>query len=208
NTLLAIDTRALIAATGKVVRADEFARVVEAHEIVRSAREHADRIRRDAVADIEDLRSQVSEETRLEAHAEFAASIVATTARIEAAFVGLEGRIVNTVMNAVQQILGELDDRALLQRIIRRALAQARSQKSLRLRVSTEQYEVANAVIGEILHDFPEVEFVDVVGEPSRRRGTCILDSEFGSIDASLDIQVASLRRGLADAFVGRRPGA
>jgi len=56
-----------------------------------------------------------------------------------------------------------------------------------------------------VLVQFPEIEFVDVVKDPAGVPGMCVLESEFGIVDASLDSQIAAVREGLIRAFVGKR---
>jgi len=44
--------------------------------------------------------------------------------------------------------------------------------------------------------------------DASAAPGTCVLESEFGAIDASLDVQLAAVRRGLVSAFIDKRVAA
>lgn len=205
---VSIDTAKLVGLTGKVAKADEFAKLVEAQEVLSQAHEYA-RTSRRSMDDQRDaaVRSGYEEGER-QARAEFAQTITETTAHIESAFVGLEARIVNTVMTAVRQILGELDERIVVQRIIRRVLVEARAQKSLRLRVSASQFEAAKEALAVVLQDLPEVEFIDVIKDPQAAAGTCILESEFGAVDASLDTQLMAVQRGLVSSMMSKRPAA
>jgi len=143
-----------------------------------------------------------------EARTEFSASVVATVTEMETAFLRLEPRIVNTVMSALQQILGQIDERGLMEQLIRRVLGEARNRKQLRLRVAAVQFDSINQWLAEVLREFPDVEFIDLLKDPAAAPGTCVLESEFGAIDASLDVQLAAVRRGLMSAFIERRVAA
>lgn len=203
---MSVDTTKLVGLTGKVAKASEFASLMEAHEILAQAREYARRSRR-ALDEQRDaaIRSGYEEGER-QAREEFAQTITETTAHMESAFVGLEARIVNTVMTAVRHILGELDERVLVERVVRRVLAEARAEKSLRLRVASSQFDTARQALAEVLKDFPDIEFIDVIKDPQAAAGTCVLESEFGAVDASVETQLVAVRRGLISSMMNKRP--
>lgn len=205
TALLSIDRASLAAGRDVVIKADEFATLVEARETLRLARRAAEQMRATVDAEIEQARRRGYEAGLREARAELSAQIAETKAQLEHSFVSLEGRIVQTVLKAVQQILGHTNDRALLEPLIRRVLAQSNSTTPMRLRVSAEQFDAANDAVASLLKEFPQVEWIDVAKDPNATRGTCVLETEFGVIDGSIDTQLAALRRGLLNAFVGKR---
>lgn len=205
SALLSIDRAALIAGRNPVIKADEFTAMVEARETVRLAQRAADQLRATTEAEIEQARRRGYEAGLREARAELSTQIAETKAQLEHSFASLEARIVQTVLKAVQQILANTSDRALLEPLIRRVLAQANGDSPLRLRVSAEQFDAANDAVSSLLKEFPQVEWIDVAKDPNASRGTCVLESEFGVIDGSIDTQLAALRRGLLNAFVGKR---
>ncbi|GFE82384.1 Yop proteins translocation protein L [Steroidobacter agaridevorans] len=205
TALLSIDRASLAAGRDVVIKADEFATLVEARETLRLARRAAEQMRATVDAEIEQARARGYEAGLREARAELSTQIAETKAQLEHAFVSLEGRIVQTVLKAVQQILGHTNDRALLEPLIRRVLGQSNSTTPMRLRVSAEQFDAANDAVASLLKEFPQVEWIDVAKDPNATRGTCVLETEFGVIDGSIDTQLAALRRGLLNAFVGKR---
>src|SRR5688500_11924793 len=109
SMLVSIDRAKLAGATGKIVKAREFTQLVAAGEVLEEARRYAGELRAGAEAAIDAARKQGHEQGVQQARAELSTLIAETTANIESAFVGLEARIVNTVMGAVQQILRETD---------------------------------------------------------------------------------------------------
>ena len=52
-----------------------------------------------------------------------------------------------------------------------------------------------------------EVDVVELQKSPQAAPGSCVLESEYGRVDASLATQLAAVRMGLIKAFVGRRDG-
>jgi type III secretion protein L len=205
TALLSIDRASLVAGRGAVVKADEFTTLVEARETLRLARRAAEQQRTTVEAEIEQARRRGYETGLRDARAELSSQIAETKAQLEHSFTSLEGRIVQTVLKAVQQILASTSDRAMLEPLIRRVLAQSNTDTPLRLRVCADQFDAANEAVASLLKEFPQVEWIDVAKDPNAARGTCVLESEFGVIDGSIDTQLAALRRGLLNAFVGKR---
>ena len=130
--MVSLDKGKLAAASGKIVKAEHFTRLMEANEIVAAANRHAAELQTTIEVKIEEARKAGYQEGIRLAREEFAASIIETTAKINSAFINLEARIVNTVMNAVQQILGEFGEREVMESIIRRVLSDARAEKNCR----------------------------------------------------------------------------
>lgn len=205
NPVVRLDKAALAVAGGKVVKAETFARLAEAEEILAEARQHAATLRARLEEDQERARQAGFAQGEEAGRAELATALAEATGRIESAFLGLEARIVNTVMNAVEEILGETGERAVMERAIRRVLAQARSETRLRLRVAEADFPMVNGLLTEILQDHPDITFVDVAKDPKAAAGTCVLETDFGVVDASLETQLAAVRSGLINAFVGHR---
>lgn len=203
-----VDLHKLAGATGPIVKRADFAALVEAKEIVAAAARHNEELKAKMQEQVAAARAAGYEAGMQQARADFSATVVETVAQMETAFSRLEMRIVNTVMGALQQILGRLEQRAVMEQLVRRVLNEARDRKQLRLRVSASQYDAVNEWLGAVIKDFPDIEFIDVLKDPHAAAGTCVLESEFGAIDASLDVQLAAVRRGLTSAFVDKRVAA
>jgi type III secretion protein L len=203
-----IDKGKLASGGTPVVKKEAFAALIEAQEIVARAHRYGEALKAEMHEQVEAARRAGYEAGLQEARVDFSATVVSTVAEMETAFARLELRIVNTVMSALQQILGRIDDRSLMEQLVRRVLSQSRQGKELRLRVAAGQFDEVNRWLSEVIKEFPEIEFVDVVKDASATPGTCVLESEFGAIDASLDVQLAAVRRGLVSAFIDKRVAA
>lgn len=203
-----IDKGKLAAAGTPIVKKEEFSALLEARDIVAQARRYGEALKAELHEQVEAARRAGYVAGTEEARIDFSATVVSTVAEMETAFARLELRIVNTVMGALQQILGRIDDRTLMEQLVRRVLSQSRQGKELRLRVSAAQFDEVNRWLSDVIKEFPDIEFVDVVKDASAMPGTCVLESEFGAIDASLDVQLAAVRRGLVSAFIEKRVAA
>ena len=203
--MILMDRARLASADGKVIKADDFAVLTTAQETLAKACQRAAEIVALAESERDAALRQGRELGIEQGRADYAATMVEATARMESAFVCLEARLVKTVMDALQAILHEIGERAVMERLVRRTLANASRTNALRLVVAAQQFEMVNALLAPVLVQFPEIEFVDVVKDPAGVPGMCVLESEFGIVDASLDSQIAAVREGLIRAFVGKR---
>lgn len=203
-----IDKGKLASVGTPVVKKEEFLALLEAKDIIARAHRYGEALKADMHEEVAAARRAGYEAGLKEARTDFSATVVATVAEMEAAFARLELRIVNTVMGALQQILGRIDDRTLMEQLVRRVLSQSRQGKQLRLRVAAGQFDEVNQWLSEVIKEFPDIEFVDVFKDAAAAPGTCVLESEFGAIDASLDVQLAAVKRGLVSAFIEKRVAA
>ena len=208
SAAILIDKGKLASAATPVVKKQEFSALLEAHEIVAQAHRYGETLKAQMHEQVEAAQRAGYEAGLKEARTDFSTTVVATVAEMETAFARLELRIVNTVMGALQQILGRIDDRTLMEQLVRRVLSQSRQGKQLRLRVAAGQFDEVNRWLSEVIKEFPDIEFVDVLKDATATPGTCVLESEFGAIDASLDVQLAAVRRGLVSAFIDKRVAA
>jgi type III secretion protein L len=208
NGSVIIDKGKLAALSGVVARHEEFAVQAETQQILREAHRYCATLRASMEEQVEAARRAGYEAGERAAREDFAASMTTVVAQMEIAFSRLEMRIVNTVMNALQQVLRQIDQRVVMERLVRQVLAEARGEKRLHLRVCAEQFDDVNLWLSGVLREFPEVEFVDVLKDSAAVYGTCVLESELGSVDASLDVQLAAVRRGLVNAFIDKRVAA
>lgn len=203
--MLLMDRGKLASADGKVIKANDFAQLASAQEALAQATRRAAEI----VALAETQRAAAIREGRElgieQGRAEYAASMVEATARMESSFICLEARLVKTIMDALQAILHDIGERTVMERLVRRTIANSSRKHALRLIVASQQFDTVNALLSSVLAEFPEIEFVDVVQDPAGVPGMCVLESEFGIVDASLDTQLAAIRAGLIRAFVGKR---
>jgi len=200
-----MDRGKLASADGKVIKASDFTQLATAQETLAQAGRRAAEIVALAETQREAAIRQGRELGIEQGRAEYAASMVEASARMDSSFISLEARLVKTVMDALQAILHEIGDRTVMESLVRRTIANSSRKNSFRLVVASQQFDTVKALLSSVLAEFPEVEFVDVVQDPAGVPGMCVLESEFGIVDASLETQVAAIRAGLIRAFVGKR---
>ena len=72
-----------------------------------------------------------------------------------------------------------------------------RTQKHVTLKVASDMVETVRARVSELTTDFPTVETFDVVEDPRLKGAACVLETEAGVADASVETQLAAIEKSL-----------
>ena len=188
-------------ATCKIVRAEEIAALVEAQEVIQAAKQEVERIKAEATQVYEAEKKRGYEEGLAEGKMRMAEQMMSMAAKTVDYFASVETKVVEIVTNALKRILGSVNEDELIVRVVRNALAVARNQKQVTLRVSPPQVDMLKQKVNEILADYPGITCLDVVGDSRLSKGGCILETETGIVDASVDVQVEAIRKALVKSF-------
>ena len=189
----------------RVVKAEDFATAHDARSIIDQANAEAERIVAEARQVFDRERARGYEEGREAARLETARQMIDAVSRVVDYLGSVEQDMVDIVARALERILGEIGDKELVVRVVKNALAAVRNEKHLTLRVAPDQVATVKARMNEILSLYPIVVDVQVVGDGRLRATGCILESEIGVIDASLDGQIAALKKSFETIFGERR---
>jgi type III secretion protein L len=190
---------------GRVIKADEFAASRDARAIVDAARADAQRILTEAKEISERERQRAFEEGRDAARLEMSEQMIDTVGHVVDYLGKVEHEMVDVVGLALERILGEIGDKELVVRVVKNALAAVRNEKHLTLRVAPGQVATVKERMNEILSHYPIIVDIQVVGDGRLSPTGCILESEIGVIDASLDGQIGALKKSFEKIFGERR---
>jgi type III secretion protein L len=187
----------------KIVSAEEYQVYLDAESLIARARQQAEQIVAEAQSEYERRTVEGYEEGLARARMELAADMVDSVSKTVDYFSGLEDRVVELVIKAVRKVIGEIDDRECIVRVVRNALAVARNQSRVTVRVSSRQLESVQDRLNEIMRPYPAVQFIDVVTDPRLQPGGCILETEIGVVDASVDVQLRAIEKYLSKPVSG-----
>lgn len=185
----------------RLVKAPEYAAVVEAERVLEEARARAAAIEAEARAAYEAEKARGYADGLAEAAAEAVEQQIETVGRTVAWFGTVEARMVEVVTAALRKVLGELDEGELVRRVVHAAMRTMRNQRQVVVRVAPEAVAEVQGRLTEIMADYAGISFVEVQADGRLRRGGCILESELGVVDASVEVQLEALSRALARAF-------
>lgn len=178
-----------------ILRAAEYADLVEAGDILARARAEAESIRRKAAEAYEAEKARGYEEGLTEGKMEMAMTMLDSLNAGVDYLAGVESTVVELVMNAVSKIIDGFNDEERVLGLVRKALGYVRTQKRVVLRVCPEDGELVSARLAELAALYPGIGIIDVTHDSRLSRGDCFLESDMGLINASLPTQIEGIRR-------------
>lgn len=178
----------------KVLRAEEVHALHSAQSAIELANAQAERIVAQAQAVYEAERVRGYEEGLEKAKLEQAENMIENVARTVDYFGKVEERMVELVMQSLQKILEGFNARDRVFMTVRSVLSVVRNQKQLTLRLNPANVEVVRARMNDLLAEFPGIGFIDVVADSRLQGDACILESEIGLVEASVEGQLQALR--------------
>ena len=183
----------------RVLRAADYARLVEANDVLAAARERAAAMAAEAEKAYEERRQAGYEDGLMEGRMEQAEKMMETAMQAVEYIENIEETLVKVVTSAVRKIIGELDERERIVRVVRTALVSVRSQQKVLIRVCPADEPAVREALAAMIASAPGgVSFLDVSADPRMKPGDCILESELGVVDAGLETQLRALENALA----------
>ncbi|MBO6171329.1 MAG: HrpE/YscL family type III secretion apparatus protein [Desulfovibrio sp.] len=182
----------------RVLRAADYARLLEAQNLLDDARAEAEAIRKRAEDAYQERKKQGYEDGVLEGQMQQAEKMLETGMQAVEYLEGLERQIVEVVTTAVRKIVGELDDRERIVRVVRTALDQVRGRQRVVVRVCPEEEPQVREALAPMLAKTSGASGLELVADQRMKPGDCMLESEMGVVDAGLDVQLKAIENALA----------
>ncbi|KMN14266.1 type III secretion system protein [Pseudomonas weihenstephanensis] len=183
----------LLAPDQVVLRSTDYQGYLTANQLVELARERAQAIEQGAHDVYEQQKALGWQAGVEEARIQQATLIQETLVQCNQYYRQVEQQMSEVVLQAVRKILKQYDNTELALSVTREALSLVSNQKHVILHVQPEQVVAMREQVSQVLKDFPEVGYVEVVADARLDQGGCILETEIGIIDASVDGQLAAL---------------
>ena len=180
----------------RVVKAADAATVRSAAEIIAAAEAEAARIREDAKAAFEAEKRRGYEKGLDDGKMEIAMQKLDQVDSSVAFMENVEEKMAEVVMKALKTCVTEIGDREMVVQIVRKTMnAVIRTQKHVTLKVAPDMVETVRAGAAELTTTFPTVETFDVVEDPRLKGAACVLETEAGVADASVETQLAAIEK-------------
>ena len=182
----------------RVVKATDVATVRSAAEIVAVAETQAAQIREDAKAAYEEERKKGYDKGIADGKTEIAMQKLDLVDSSVAFMENVEEKMSEIVMKALKSCVAEIGDREMVIQIVRKTMAAViRTQRQVTLKVAPELVETVRSRVSELTATFPTIETFDVVEDPRLKGSSCVLETEAGVADASVESQLAAIERSL-----------
>ena len=182
----------------RVVKAADVATVRSAAEIVAAAEAQAAQIREDAKAAYEEERKKGYDKGIADGKTEIAMQKLDLVDSSVAFMENVEEKMSEIVLKALKSCVAEIGDREMVIQIVRKTMAAViRTQRQVTLKVAPELVETVRSRVSELTATFPTIETFDVVEDPRLKGSSCVLETEAGVADASVESQLAAIERSL-----------
>ena len=178
----------------RIVKAADVAVWTDAQGLLAAARAQADAILAGAEAAVAEACARGYAEGQAEVRMEQAEKMIETVTRTVDYFASVEGDMVALVMGAIRKIMDDFDEEERVLLVVKNALAVVRNQKQMTLRLAPARVDGVRARVNELLAAYPGVGYLDIVADARLHGDACILESEIGLVEASIDGQIAALQ--------------
>jgi type III secretion protein L len=110
--------------------------------------------------------------------------------------------MVDVVMKALKKCVMDIGDRELVVQIVRKVMnAVVRNQRHITLKVAHDMVPVVRERLDEILADYPLLDDVDLEEDARLKGAACLIETEAGIADASVETQLAAIENSLKKHF-------
>lgn len=188
----------------KVVKASDMDAYCDAERLLAEARKRAEDLIKDARTAYDEERKRGYKEGQNEARMEAAEQMIEIVSRSIDYFGSVETRMVDLVMTALRKILAEYDDRDRVVQVVKHALSTVRNQKQVTLRLPPDQAELLRDRVNELLAAYPAIGFLDITPDSRLSADNCIIESDIGSVEAGIEVQLEAIRRAFEKSFGSR----
>lgn len=185
----------------KVIKAKDYQAHMKAAEIIQQAKEQADAISSQAKQAMEDSKKQGYQDGLMEAKQTESEHMVKAVAQASNYLAQFEEKMVQIIMDALKSILGKMEPNEIVLSVVKQSLGLLRNQKDILLQVNPDQVEFLQSKVRDLMKDFPGLEFIEVQGEARIGPKDCILKTDIGVVDATLDVQLKAIEQALKAAI-------
>ena len=186
----------------RLVKAEDVAVAKDANDIISAAEAEAARIAEEARKAYEEERRKGYEKGLEEGRAAVVAGQLDRQAESAAFMESMENKMVDVVMKAMQKCIAEIGDKELVVQIVRKVMhAVVRNQRHITLKVGPEMVPVVRERMNEIMADYPLLDEVDVLEDARQKGASCIIETEAGIAEASVETQLAAIEKSLKKHF-------
>jgi len=181
-----------------VLKADDYKHLVSYEELLRKlAAREKERELRATEALAKAIQSGV-QQGREQAHHQLVEQLLEFTVRMNESLRNVELALTEVVIESVRQIIAEFDNEELVKSTVRRGMELVRGSKKLVVRVNPQMREV----VAEQLQDWEkQASHLEVLADHQLKLDECVIESEVGIINTSVELQVQSLIKALRKAF-------
>ncbi|MEL6838995.1 MAG: type III secretion system stator protein SctL [Pseudomonadota bacterium] len=187
-----------------LIKAVDAAKLTAANDIVTSAQTHAAQIIEDAKQHLEDERKRGFAEGQAAANKAALDRLMQEQATLDANLTGIEKSLARLVLASVRKIVHDYDDLDLAEALIHSGLTKVRREKRVQILVPEALTDDLKARVDSLLAAFPQIEFMEVVEDPTLQAPNVIIETAIGRIDCDLSVKLDHLKTAIMEVAANR----
>ena len=187
-----------LASDRRLVKAAEVATVQTADEIIAAAEADAARIREEAKVAYEEEKKKGYAKGLADGKLEISMQKLDLLDSSVAFMESVEDKMADVVLKALRSCVVEIGDKEMVVQIVRKTMnAVIRTQRQVTLKVAPEMVDVVRARVAELRAAYTTIETLDVVEDPRLKGTACLLETEAGVAEASVETQIAAIEKSI-----------
>lgn len=191
-----------------IIKSSEFAALVKASGILKAAKDEskstvdaanveAGRILEESKQAYEDERERGYKDGLEQGKQEMAEEMMDLVAKSAESFNRFQENVIGIVTRAVRRVIGEINATERIQKIVENALLIIRNEKQATLRVHPSQAAEVRKTVDSFVKGNEATGLIEVVADPRLPEDSCVLETEVGVIDASLETQLKAIEKSI-----------
>ena len=188
----------------RLVKADEVATFAKAAEIIAAAEAESSRIAEEAKRAYESERKRGYEDGLAEAKEKILEQKLDLIAESVDYMQSVENEMGGIVMKALRKCVSDIGDETMTVQVVKKAMeAIVRAQRQVTIRVPSDKVQLVKDRMGEILKDFPAVNFTEVIEDPRLTGAACVVETAAGMVESSVDSQLKAIEKSIKKRLKG-----
>ena len=188
----------------RLVKADEVATFAKAAEIIAAAEAESSRIAEEAKRAYESERKRGYEDGLAEAKEKILEQKLDLIAESVDYMQSVENEMGGIVMKALRKCVSDIGDETMTVQVVKKAMeAIVRAQRQVTIRVPSDKVQLVKDRMGEILKDFPAVNFTEVIEDPRLTGAACVVETAAGMVESSIDSQLKAIEKSIKKRLKG-----
>ncbi len=186
----------------KVIKKSDYGAAVNAKVVLDAAQAESQRLIEDAAAEVVRRREQGYRDGWQQAQDRLSEELIRIAARQALALQRQRARMARTALAVARQLVDSLDATLLFDQALRKVSEHVRAERFLSVRVAPSDVTAATEAVHRLMVRCASPRFVDVMADPSLAPLSCVVESDMGLVDASLDSFLQRLEQALHELYV------
>ena len=185
-----------------LVTADEAGVLAQAEDVIAAAEVEAAQIREEAKAAYAAEKQRGYDDGIAEGKAEILMQKLNLLDESVRYMESIELKVSEIVMKALRKCVAEIGDTELVIQIVKKAMqAVVRNQRQITVKVNPAMVAVVKGRLQESLAEFPSLSYIDVAEDAHLAAAACVVETEAGLVEASVDGQLAAIEKSIRKNF-------